>query len=93
MGHYRIGTQSLGSEDPALQGWLAHAYAGKIRPLCLCRSPAAEMYIAKVSGHFVLKRMPNSGGAHAPSCDAYEPPPELSGLGQLMGSAIQEDAE
>jgi hypothetical protein len=37
--------------------------------------------------------MPNSGGDHAPACDSYEPPPELSGLGQVMGTAIQEDPE
>jgi hypothetical protein len=51
------------------------------------------MYIAKVAGKFVMKRMPNSGGDHSPACDSYEPPPELSGLGQVMGSAIQEDPD
>jgi hypothetical protein len=49
------------------------------------------MYVAKVNNHFILKRMPNSGAMHSPSCDSYEPPPELSGLGQVMGSAIEED--
>jgi hypothetical protein len=49
------------------------------------------MYIAKVSGRLILKRMPGTGGGHAPTCDSFEPPPELSGLGEVMGSAIQED--
>jgi hypothetical protein len=37
--------------------------------------------------------MPNTGPDHAADCDSYEPPPELSGLGQVMGSAIEEDAD
>jgi hypothetical protein len=49
------------------------------------------MYVAKVNHHFILKRMPNTGAAHAPSCDSYDPPPELSGLGQVLGAAIEED--
>ena len=51
------------------------------------------MYIAQLGEHLVLKRMPNSGKAHAPDCDSFEPPPELSGLGQVMGSAIREDPD
>ncbi len=51
------------------------------------------MYLAKVHGTVVIKRMPDTGGAHAPSCDSYEPPPELSGLSQVAGTAIQEDTE
>ena len=34
-----------------------------------------------------------SGGGHDPTCPSYEPPDELSGLGVLMGSAIQVDPE
>jgi hypothetical protein len=51
------------------------------------------MYVAKIAGSFYLKRMPGSGSQHDPSCDSYEPPPELSGLGQVLGSAIREDVE
>ncbi len=41
----------------------------------------------------MVKRMPLSGGSHDPSCSSYEPPDDLSGLGVLMGSAIQVDSE
>ena len=93
MSTYRIGEQYIKSDDPSLNDTLAHAYTAKTRPVCVCRDPGIEMYIAKVAGKFVIKRMPNSGGDHAPACDSYEPPPELSGLGQVMGTAIQEDPE
>lgn len=93
MSTYRIGEQFAKSDDAGLNDMLAHAYATKTRPICVCRDPGIEMYIAKVAGKFVLKRMPNSGGDHTPACDSYEPPPELSGLGQVMGSAIQENPD
>ncbi len=51
------------------------------------------MYIAQVGDQYMVKRMPLSGGSHDPSCSSYEPPDELSGLGVLMGSAIQVDSE
>jgi hypothetical protein len=35
--------------------------------------------------------MPDTGSRHAPDCPSYEPPPEVSGLGQVLGSAITED--
>ena len=52
------------------------------------------MYIARLAGtkgDFIVKRMPNTGGHHAPDCPSYEPPAESSGLGQVLGSAITED--
>ncbi len=52
------------------------------------------MYIARLSGPndgFIVKRMPESGHLHAPDCPSYEPPANLSGLGQVLGSAIVED--
>lgn len=72
---------------------LADLYASKQRPLCQCKTPGVEMYIAKIGDQYIVKRMPNSGALHAPECDSYEPPPELSGLGEVMGSAIRENAE
>ena len=51
------------------------------------------MYVSKVSGHFQIKRMPESGADHSADCDSYEPPAELSGLGEVMGHAIKEDVE
>lgn len=51
------------------------------------------MYIARIDGKFYIKRMPNSGAEHDPMCVSYEPPPELSGLGHVLGTAITEDGE
>ena len=45
------------------------------------------------SGKSALASNPDTGDAHATGCESYEPPPELSGLGEVMGTAIQEDPE
>lgn len=93
MAIYQISGQSIHSDDPALPEVLAGIYSARERPLCLCRTPGIEMYVAKVDEKYLIKRMPNSGSNHAPACDSYEPPPELSGLGQVIGSAIQENPD
>jgi hypothetical protein len=91
MAFYRIAGYNVKSEDPGFEALITPLHGAKGRPLCLCREPGIEMYVAKVSNHYILKRMPNSGAAHSPACDSYEPPPELSGLGQVIGTAIEED--
>src|SRR5439155_9373829 len=93
MPRYRIAGQSVESDDPQFATLLGEVYGTKNRPLCGCREPGVEMYIAKVFGKFLIKRMPDSGGNHASTCDSYEPPLQLSGLGQVMRTAIQEDPE
>lgn len=93
MPTYRIGEQTIDAGDPGLDAALAAIHGKKQRPLCLCQAAGVEMYVARVNGHHVIKRMPNTGADHAPACDSYEPPAELSGLGQVMGSAIQEDIQ
>ena len=73
---------------------IADAHAAHRRPRCMCVIDGVEMYVARLAGTnegFVVKRMPNTGSHHAPGCPHYEPPPESSGLGQLLGSAITED--
>jgi hypothetical protein len=90
---YRIKNRSLESDAPQLSEVLASIYGDKERPLCLCREPGVEMYVAKVSGRFLIKRMPNTGSRHDLSCESYEAPAELSGLGEVLGSAIQEHIE
>lgn len=80
--------------DPATdngQRQLTRAHAAKKRLTCRCAKPPQEMYVAKVGPRFYVKRMPNTGSKHAPDCESYEPPPELSGLGDLVGGAITED--
>ncbi|RWM85617.1 MAG: DUF1173 domain-containing protein [Mesorhizobium sp.] len=93
MRRFRIGGDVYGNEGSDLQVALAAAYGRKERPLCLCRDPGCAMYIAQIGDLYVIKRMPLSGGAHDPSCESYESPYALFGLGALMGSAIQLDAE
>lgn len=78
------------SEGPQLDAALGEAHQAKVRPLCLCSARGAAMYIAKVDGRHLIKRMPGTGPDHAPHCDSYEPAAELSGLGEVVGSAIQE---
>src|SRR5438552_7967559 len=93
MRRFRIGSEVYEEGAPDLQAALANAYARTQRPLCLCREPGCPMYIARLGDLHLIKRMPLSGGGHDPSCDSYESPYELSGLGALMGSAIQLDPQ
>jgi hypothetical protein len=91
MRRYRIGSAIFEDDAAAMQPALREAYEYRQRPLCLCRDTGVAMYIARMGDQFLIKRMPLSGGDHDPACASYEPPYELSGLGTLMGSAIQLD--
>lgn len=52
------------------------------------------MYVAKIGPEkFVIKRMPDTGLEHAHHCPSYLPPEALSGLGEVLGSAITEEAD
>lgn len=93
MRRFRIGGDILSENAPELQAALAGAYGSKHRPLCLCREAGVPMYIARMGDPYLIKRMPLTGGHHEPACDSFEPPYELSGLGALIGSAIQLDPE
>lgn len=84
--------------SPEQENWpriLQKGYATKLRPVCLClvQGDGPSLYIALARGQYLLKRLPYSGPLHAPHCDHYEPPPELSGLGQVSGSAIREELD
>jgi hypothetical protein len=93
MSTYLFGGRQIGSKDPGFQAELAKAHAEKVRPLCICMKPGVPMYVARFGDHHVIKRMPSSGATHHPDCESFEPPAELSGLGEVAGSAIQEDVE
>lgn len=93
MRRFKLAEQVIEETAPNLQVALANAYHRGIRPLCLCKDGGLSMYIAQVGEQYIVKRMPMSGGGHDPICPSYEPPDELSGLGVLMGSAIQVDPE
>lgn len=93
MRRFKLADQVIEETASDLQGALADAYHKRVRPLCLCKEGGLAMYIAQVGDQYLVKRMPLSGGAHDPACLSYEPPEELSGLGVLIGSAIQVDPE
>jgi hypothetical protein len=86
---YKIAEKLYEPNDARLKEALAAVYGSPNRPLCMCRHPGVEMYVAKLGHQYIIKRMPHSGALHTPACDSYEPPAELSGLGEVMGGAIQ----
>jgi hypothetical protein len=47
------------------------------------------MYIARYH-QFCVKRLPDAGHRHHPSCPSYEQPPGQSGLGEVLGDAVIE---
>lgn len=93
MRRIRIGETELLLDAAELREQLAQAHALHLRPLCLCCSPSVPLYVAKIGDRYILKRMPETGPKHDPSCNSYEAPYELSGFGHVAGSAIQENAE
>lgn len=80
-------------DAPGFADAIAEAYANHQRPRCLCRpdGDGIEMYVARLMNGYIVKRMPNTGSQHATSCPSYELPAELTGLGQLVGTAIVEN--
>jgi hypothetical protein len=95
---YWVNGQRLAADEPHFAAAIATAHARHLRPRCLCvdrgSNAGLEMYIARLAfpnSGCIVKRMPNTGHHHAPACSSYEPPPEMSGLGQVLGTAIKED--
>jgi len=77
--------------DSGLQDALARVYGSSERPRCMCVPGGVEMYLAK-HAEYVVKRMPDTGSQHHPTCTSFEPEPGTSGLGELLGEAIIEHA-
>lgn len=91
---YELGGRRFETATPGFAEAIAEAHAAHQRPRCMCQAEGVEMYVARLAGRhggFTVKRMPDTGSRHAPACPSYEPPPELSGLGQVLGSAIKEN--
>jgi hypothetical protein len=88
---YLVAGRRLQTSSHEFAEAVAGAYERHERPRCLCVPAGAQMYIAHLHTGYIVKRMPGSGSRHAPDCPSYEPPPEASGLGQVLGSAIVED--
>jgi hypothetical protein len=89
MTTYNFGGALVERDDPDFDATVASAYRVLPRPLCMCRPEGVEMYVARVGERYIVKRMPDSGSAHQLSCPSYESPFELSGMGDVMGTAIQ----
>ncbi len=92
MRRFTIDGRVMEESSPELRAFLPQAYELRLRPMCMCKEPSVPMYFARVDDLYVIKRMPLSGRDHDPACPSYEPPYELSGLGPLIGNAIQIDA-
>jgi hypothetical protein len=89
---FTIDGRLMEDSSPIVGLFLPQAYEQRLRPMCMCKEPSVPMYIARVEDQYLIKRMPLSGRDHDPACPSYEPPYELSGLGPLIGNAIQIDA-
>lgn len=83
----------LAHSSPGFVEAIARAHSRRRRPLCLCRPDGVEMYIARLAGSYIVKRMPGTGSRHAPGCPSFEPREDLSGIGPLLGTAITEDPD
>lgn len=76
------------------QNLLAEAHSRKQKAYCLCRKgEALPLYIALRYDKWVLARWPGSGADHATSCDHFDAPDTLTGLGQVRGSAVIDDED
>jgi hypothetical protein len=91
---YEIGGQRFEVASRGFAEAIANAHAARQRPRCQCVPHGAEMYVARLAGShggYIVKRMPDTGSRHAYDCPSYEPPADLTGLGQVLGTAITED--
>ena len=86
-----IDGQRIEADSPDFHEAVAYAYRHQRRPRCLCRPEGVEMYISRLGNGYVVKRMPETGSLHAPSCPSFEPAVTTSGLEPLLGTAIIED--
>jgi hypothetical protein len=86
---FLINGRIFAAHDPGLQEALARIYGTPVRPRCSCTAEGVEMYVSKFTD-FVIKRMPETGVEHRPTCPSYELPAGESGLGEVLGEAIIE---
>jgi hypothetical protein len=88
---YEVGGRRFDCASCGFAEALIDAHAAHQRPRCLCVAEGVEMYLARLGDRYIVKRMPGTGSHHAHDCQSYEPPTELFGMGQVLGSAITED--
>lgn len=77
------------TDEAGVKAALGEVHGTPERPRCLCRPGGVEMYVARLQ-EFIVKRMPDSGHLHHPSCPSFESEAAQSGLGALTGSAVRE---
>lgn len=88
VAQYQIRDKVFSGLAPDLQPLLEAVHVDGPRPLCLCRDPGVEMYVAH-HGKYIIKRMPNGGHLHHPSCVSYALAPDDSGLGQANEAVVE----
>ena len=91
---YEIDGRRWRPDEAGFAEAVVQAHERRLRPRCLCQPQGLEMYVARLSGPhggYIVKRMPETGHLHRTDCPSYEPPPDASGLGQVLGTAIVED--
>jgi len=86
---FSIKGRVIDASAASFQDLLASVYDTPERPRCLCVAGGIDMYVAK-HRQFVVKRMPDTGCHHHPSCPSFELESRQSGLGELMGEAVLE---
>ena len=84
----KVGSAQFNRDDPALQEALHRVYRTEQRPLCCCTEPPQEMVVALSDGNYILRRMPSSGHRHDFDCVSFASLPELSGLADVLGTAL-----
>jgi len=68
------------------QALLLEARDQRVRPLCLCREPAAEL-VVRLRGHAYLARMPGQRALHSAACER-----SLQYLAQRSGARLPGDS-
>ena len=84
---FQIGGEVVDADDERLQVLLARAHDAPMRPRCLCVPAGLPMYVAH-HRQWLVKRMPDTGDLHHPTCPSYEPAASTCGLGELLGEAV-----
>lgn len=93
MQRYFYRDEEIDPETEEGQARLAKLHGNGARLICACSPRRPEMYLAKVHGSIVVKRMPETGAGHAPDCPSFEAPEGFSGRGPLQGTAIEEHTD
>jgi len=82
---YLVNGKVYKADDPQLQEVLGRIHGTPLRPRCLCVEGGVEMYVSKFD-EFIVKRMPERGVEHSPTCPSYDLPSESDE--RLRGDAI-----